>query len=430
MLLWRAARSLKGIVQHRFSEPARQLSFPRRTSAIHWQVEPSSLNQARTIYDRLISRLKTNLSSPALSRALHSSRPSSHRSSSLGSHNAPRLGAPCLPRSPRVPGNVSHVGLGTARNFSTARPIFQHLVENVPVAARTINEIDWDLNMREQRRSFALGQEKTNKSKHHVAKPVHKAKAHISSPTVADAEEIQHYFYTPATPSVTTYLQIPLAPTPTPTSRVPLSSSSSSPPHLLPLVALAREHALHSKHAIRVSSLFRRLDAAKVWECGASCETYGDPLGLCTVLRVKFEGWTEGMVRQVLGLAGRDWCSIQEIATECTEREVQESSTLSDVTPVITPEALHQSSSSSTEMSFIMPTIDMSTDFELDPAMASWAAVSFRSSSPPMSDGGSEYSFLDDSGTPPEWVTEWSPPNSRSAFPSPDLANGGTDHSK
>ncbi|KAF8520182.1 hypothetical protein BU17DRAFT_89184 [Hysterangium stoloniferum] len=420
MLLWRAARSLKGIVQHRFSEPARQLPFPRRTSAFHWQAEPSSLNQARTIYNHLISRLKTNLSSPALSRSLHSSHPSSHQSASFASRNAPRLGAPCLPRPPRVPGNVSHVGLGTARNFSTARPVFQHLVENVPVAGRAINEIDWDLKIREQRRSFALGREKTSKPKHQIARPVHKTEIHISIPAVADAEEVQHYFHTPATPSVTTYLQIPLAPTPT--SRVPLSSSSTSPPCLLPLSALAREHALHSKHAVRVSSLFKRLDAANVWERGGSCKPYGDPLGLCTVLRVRFEGWTEDMVREVLGLAGGDWCSIQEIVIESTEPE---GPTLSDVTPVITPETLHQSSSSSSDVTFVMPTIDMSVGSEWDAATASWATMPLRSSSP-MSDEGSEYSFPGDSGTPSEGITELSPPNSRSASPNPSLINGST----
>ncbi|KAJ2965932.1 hypothetical protein NUW54_g13952 [Trametes sanguinea] len=40
---------------------------------------------------------------------------------------------PFLPRAPVVPRSVTQVGLGTARNFSSGRPLFQHLAENVPI---------------------------------------------------------------------------------------------------------------------------------------------------------------------------------------------------------------------------------------------------------------------------------------------------------
>lgn len=42
-----------------------------------------------------------------------------------------------LPRGPRA---IVNVGLGTARNFSSGRPIFQNLVQNVPIVARALNE--------------------------------------------------------------------------------------------------------------------------------------------------------------------------------------------------------------------------------------------------------------------------------------------------
>lgn len=46
---------------------------------------------------------------------------------------------------------VTNVGLGSARNFSSGaggRPIFQNLVQNVPVAMRALCEADLDLNLR------------------------------------------------------------------------------------------------------------------------------------------------------------------------------------------------------------------------------------------------------------------------------------------
>lgn len=56
------------------------------------------------------------------------------------------FGAPFLPRGPTLPrpNAVTNVGLGTARNFSSGRPIFQNLIQNVPVAARSLCELDLD----------------------------------------------------------------------------------------------------------------------------------------------------------------------------------------------------------------------------------------------------------------------------------------------
>jgi hypothetical protein len=214
-------------------------------------------------------------------------------------------------------------------------------------------------------------------------------------------EEVRHYFKTPAKQLVTTYLQIPLAPTPT--SRVPLPSSSSL--RLLPLPALAKEHASHSKHAICLSSLFRRLDAARVWERGASCETFGDPSGLCTILRIEFEGWTEDMVREVLGDAGKDWCTIQEVRLALQADSGHQSLELSPSTEAVT-------SKPRSEISFVMPTVDVSSYS----AAASSSPPSWSSApSSPRSFDGSDYSLPSD----PESVSgEDSIPDTSSHDPS------------
>ena len=121
-------------------------------------------------------------------------------------------------------------------------------------------------------------------------------------------EEVRHYFRAPATQLVTIYLQIPLAPTPT--WRVPLPSSPS--PRLHPLPALAKDMLPIQSTPYACLHCFVA-SMQREWERRVSCETFGDPSGLCTILRLEFEGWTEDMVRDVLGYTGKDWCTIQEV---------------------------------------------------------------------------------------------------------------------
>ncbi|KAI9059716.1 hypothetical protein FKP32DRAFT_1595991 [Trametes sanguinea] len=227
---------------------------------------------------------------------------------------------PFLPRAPVVPRSVTQVGLGTARNFSSGRPLFQHLAENVPIYARTFSQVDWEVRMQEERERLKM--EKAKAKAH--AKAARKAQAPLrplkpvqparTSAANAQEAELEHYFPTPTTPEVTTHLLIPLAPTPT--SRLPLPENPplASARPLLPLELIASMHTSHTTHALRVSTLFARLDASHVFEdLGVHCEACGDPSGLCTVLEVRFEGWTEARVRSVLGEAGTGWCALEEV---------------------------------------------------------------------------------------------------------------------
>jgi hypothetical protein len=212
-----------------------------------------------------------------------------------------------------------------ARNFSTARPIFQNMVENVPIAGRAFWEVDWDEKMRQETAKMKLQQKaqtkKASKAEQVTLKMRKENIAALSRVSETQSEKTQEevdfeaYFPAAALAPVTTYLSIPLAPTPTarrPLDPSPLTSSASAP-LLLPLAALGATHALHDNHATRVSSLFARLDAANVWARGAACTAHGDRTGLCTVLLVAFEGWDESMVRAVIGEGGKGWCELHEV---------------------------------------------------------------------------------------------------------------------
>ncbi|PPR03613.1 hypothetical protein CVT24_007730 [Panaeolus cyanescens] len=234
-------------------------------------------------------------------------------------------------------GGVSQVGLNTARNFSTGRPIFQHLAENVPVACRALYEADLDLKCSAKRRALMRDLMKPTKSSTRLSE---KAKAKPASIVSLEAfgtaspttEDLEHYFAL-NTPSVSTYLLIPLAPTPT--SRIPLPLNAvDEDVHLLPpLSQLGAIRTSHSTHAMRVSALFMRLDQANVWSRGVTCSAYSqgsqyhqrvaDSLyalkddeidtGTCTILKVEFIGWTKAEVRGVIGESGSGWCALEEV---------------------------------------------------------------------------------------------------------------------
>lgn len=242
-----------------------------------------------------------------------------------------------LPRPPHIPARVTDVGLGTARKFSTARPIFQHLVQNVPVAGRAFYELDLDiqkkLNHTSKTNRFAREQESLPEIpspifQHHpqpvvlslVSEDSSESKTVTSDVSEPTEEQLDNYFVSPTSSySVVTFLQIPLHPTSLPSPTFPqlevngMTNPADSLLTFLDLSSMASERVLYSTHAARVSSLYNRLNTNGIWEHGASCEAlYDDSSGLCFALRVKFEGWTEEDTRSILDLTGDDlsWCTI------------------------------------------------------------------------------------------------------------------------
>lgn len=308
--------------------------------------QPSTAQRIFTNSRNIVSKFFAHLTTPGLahhvpaaaapSRSLvrpahfHSTAQTVKSSYSLPVRNAlyRPLSVPRLPRPSPIPGNVTNVGLGTARSFHSARPIFQNVVDNVPIATRALWEAEWEFKAKKKE---ALRLRKAEKNvTPRKTKEMFKARQKpivVETPSEVDSSELDHYLPQPALPQVVTYLQVSLAPTPT--ARLPLSAQSTgiSALHpLLPVSDIAASHRMHHNHSLRVSTLFSRLDAANVWadpgvEVGAYAFVPGSANShpsdkQCTVLRVTFAGWTAAQVRSVIGESGQGWCDLEEVCPD------------------------------------------------------------------------------------------------------------------
>ncbi|KAI9569018.1 hypothetical protein HD554DRAFT_642499 [Boletus coccyginus] len=312
------ARHLRHVAKH----PARSIhTIPRPTL-------PRIFSETRAFFSRVVSHLITpGLShpsfavsvQPALIRPAQFSDAQSIRArfSLPVKHALSRpFSPPRLPKPPVVPANVTQVGLGTARAFHSGRPIFQNMVDNVPIATRALWEAEWDVKTRkkEARRIRRATQIKTVPKSQEMSKP----KPLIVEPQCGPSE-LDVYFPVAPTPAITTHLLVPLAPTPT--ARLPLSArTDGGGAHpLLPIPDLASIHTTHRLHSLRVSTLFARLDSANVWDDpGVNVDAYAfgprhdAQEKQCTVLRVTFKGWNSCRVRSILGVSAEEWYSLEE----------------------------------------------------------------------------------------------------------------------
>ena len=295
-----------------------------------------------------------------------------------------------LPRGPQGFTNVGYrglaqeIGLGTARNFSTGRTVFHHVIEkNASIGVRAFLEMDAGTDLRTVRisrtRSKKSGQKAKKETKRMVAKP---------KPAVVKTkeEEIAQYFKLEE-PDVVTYLQVALAPTPS--ARVPFAASTDSSmdsTRLLPLRAMLNIQQQFYAQSEFVSSLFRRVDARddrKSPKGRVSFESWGDSSGLCTELRVRFEGWSEDDVRALFdGLltdGGAGGWAIQELRPR-PDRRLRLSDSLATITadsvpPSVLTSPVLSNADLETEMKmedpwasgprFIMPQLDFSSSFPI-----------------------------------------------------------------
>ncbi|KAG1868837.1 hypothetical protein C8R48DRAFT_539291, partial [Suillus tomentosus] len=359
---------------------------------------PSTAQRIFTNSRNLVSRFFAHLTTPGLAHSVavapshslvrpahfHSSAQSVKASYSLPVRNAlyRPLSLPRLPRPTPIPGNVANVGLGTARSFHSARPIFQNLVDNVPITTRALWEAEWELKAKKkEERKFRKAKENVVPSKtKEMLKPKQKLVV-AEVPAEIDISELDHYMPQPALPEVTTYLLVPIAPTPT--SRLPLSALStvgtSSFHPLLPVPEIAAAHKTHRNHSLRVSTLFSRLDAASVWDdpgVGVDAYAFGSNLGdnpsdkQCTILRVTFAGWTAAQVRSVTGDSGQGWCAFEEVYSDAMSASSQTSSI--DEEEVLSNIELDSddwdyglglSPSPDIHENFVLPTLDFSSSF-------------------------------------------------------------------
>ena len=293
-----------------------------------------------------------------------------------------RMGVPRLPRPPVVPRSITQVGLGSARNFSTGRPIFQNIADkmyNIPVASRAFLEADLDVKTKDDRGLALKLKHARRKSKKRSRPACASDKVHFhpaaTRPTVAtpaaaaaDADAEFGKYFVPQVPDVSTTLLIPLAPTPT--TRVPLAHTFAYDRHpLVPFLELSALHVDTERHASRVRTLFEQLDAAQAWDKGATCETLGGARG-ASVLRVRFAGRSAHAVRGILGEAATGWCVLEEERVddeECGDSEPEEaalSMSMSDVGSPVGADLglaeLNLNSAIDPAYSFVLPTLDFS----------------------------------------------------------------------
>ncbi|KAG1768601.1 hypothetical protein EV702DRAFT_1144144 [Suillus placidus] len=358
--------------------------------------QPSTAQRIFTNSRNLVSRFFAHLTTPGLvsgvavapSHSLvrpahfHSTTQSVKASHSLPVRNAlyRPLSLPRLPRPTPIPGNVANVGLGVVRSFHSARPIFQNVVDNVPIATRALWEAEWEFKAKKKE------ERRLRKAKDNVASPKTKEmlkpkqKLIVAEvPTEVDISELDHYMPQPAFSEVTTYLLVPIAPTPT--ARLPLSAHSTAGTSLLhpllPVPEIAAAHRMHRNHSLRVSTLFSRLDAANVWDdpgVGVDAYAFGPGLGdnpsykQCTILRVTFAGWTAAKVRGVTGESGQGWCALEEVYSDTMSASSQISA-IDDEEVLSSPQSVASSiepdSASLSELDFGKDA-DVGSDIELD----------------------------------------------------------------
>ena len=249
-----------------------------------------------------------------------------------------------LPRGPQGFQNVGYrglaqeVGLGSARNFSTGRTVFHHIAEkNASIGVRAFLEMDAGTDLRTVQVSRTRGRKeekttkKTRKTMMFKPKPV----------VVKTKEEEFAQYFKQEEPEVVTYLQVALATTPS--AHMPFAASADSSidaARLLPLRAILDAQQQFYAHSEFVSSLFSRMDAQDVWNSPkgrVTVESWGDLSGLCTELRVRFEGWSDEDVRALFsGLLADEgigrW-AIQELypSKPFAARVVQSSDSLSTI---------------------------------------------------------------------------------------------------
>jgi len=321
------------------------------------------IDSARNALTRLLygSNPIPNTQPHAFRRAIHHAQPIRNQFSFPVRHaltNSPMSFA----RPPMVQRGVTEVGLGTARKFSTARPIFQNLVQNVPVAGRSMYEMDLDLQKRKVRRIVAkkLAKDQTDKTRRKVK---------TDQSTLE--ENYNKYFPVQSLDNeeVSTVLTVPLVPYDAPNA----SSANYSEQSFLPFHEATKNFQTHGKHSRRVSSLFRKLDEARVWDRGAHYEAFGSASTsidgsrpqsvLCTSLRIVFDGWTAQMVRDVLGESGIGWCILQE--SKIRSSVIHEGPFSLESSRAATPAPSISSSPNIWDRTpeFIMPSIDFSSSF-------------------------------------------------------------------
>lgn len=323
-------------------------------------------------------------SNAAAARSLHSAAPPTIQSR-LSFHARTALSSgtrPVLPRPPSAGVRVAtNVGLGIARSYATAMPIFHNMVENAPIAIRALYESNLDLKKRHSRRTRPRRSKRSAPRREAVnAKQI----AVAASPLFVPEDMVSHYFDDAVAP-VTTYLHVPLCRPPYTRVPLPVVDPSDVPQLLFPLSQFSDFHASYESHSIRAERLFRRLDQNNVWKRGARLRAFGqiEPdggFGVCSLLRVDFIGWTQREVERVIGESVAGWCRLEEVRYNDAASSVADSAEVGAMNMEDTDPSI----------SLVMPTVDVSSPHDnmsllLSPSTSSSSLPSSEFPSRPLS---------------------------------------------
>jgi hypothetical protein len=241
------------------------------------------------------------------------------RSAYLGSRSGVRSANSLFhhPRPSPLSRGVSQVGLGSARNFSSAQPLFQNIVHNAPLALRALGHqvdgFDAKKLRREVRRTIrkqtkldAFGASPSLASSGAMGKLVELESSAASDASYETNDAESCFASSPASSFVSNVsLRIPLEPA-LPVHFGDMSDTEGSS-RLLPrsfLASLRDVQELLDLHRVRLRSLLDRLERAgcfddtdvRFWEPGGG----GDGRG---PLVIEFGGWwTAADVRQALSV--------------------------------------------------------------------------------------------------------------------------------
>ncbi|KAG9048367.1 hypothetical protein FS842_000422 [Serendipita sp. 407] len=211
------------------------------------------------------------------------------------------LRAPGMPRPQTLARPVHEVGLGTARRFSS-QSTFQHVVENVSIGYRAFWEVDWTLrpddirHKQVHRQDFSQGTDFRQRSNHPISD--------FSSYT----NDLERYFPLPATKE-STIVDLSLEPI---TIDFMPSAISRESLQLLPFQDTLDNHIRFQVRNAEIRAVLTALDEANAWANGVTVRAIGDASGLCTILRVYFQGWTLDQVQSLLGpLLDVSGCHVQ-----------------------------------------------------------------------------------------------------------------------
>ncbi|KAL8283617.1 hypothetical protein RQP46_005412 [Phenoliferia psychrophenolica] len=225
----------------------------------------------------------------------------------------PGFGGP-TPRPTAFPSNVSHVGLGPARNFSSSRPIFENVINNVPLGLRALVDSD-GIDQRKWRKTAHTIRKAERTAVKGQGRPLPRAQemrmaefASFFGSTTAEASAvavIEQADVVATTDADQVVLVIPLEPS----LSLPLSSttntlSDSSSYRLLNPAVLTSLHAIqlaYESHAHRVRGLSNRLTCAGVFD-DSNVDVEMIFIGSEKFVEVRFPtSWTRRDVEQACG---------------------------------------------------------------------------------------------------------------------------------